>query len=536
MSADTAPSPPGNVPSVPGTAVLISVIDEQGQPVKEGTIEISVENQVVPQWDFSYALDFSALLPSGLLPLHPPSGRVPATVSIQVVTPTGEASDTLVISGNEFWEAVVATDLDYVAVHEFDLAKSGTTSNVVYTTEPQSYPETQPAVGPGPGQHPITPSGGPQGVIVVDAQVDDGGTPSDPRQERDKLQGAIDSMMADRGISTVDVVAIAANVWTSLPTGEGSAPLAVYLGQDKTEHYYCWDPIGLIIQQYEVPGPCPLYDGMSVRPTPTPAWTPPAPLPRTAAPILHPTGAGDILVQSRACGPWPAPELSVPYFTLYGDGTLIYWVYNEDVPGYLLLHGKLTETAIQQVLHRTVDEARFFDSEDRYVNIIVVDAGATCITVRTTADRHSVYVYALHVYDLVTEVPRDMTPQQLAQVRQLSELDRWLLNIDLRDTGSPDWTDLGVFIPEAISLFVTPDYNSSFGHPVSPWPFLEVNLGAFPRSPIGPTVTVLEGDIAWEVYQFLSATPVFIFSRGDAQAKVAYRPHLPYEDQWRNTD
>ncbi|MCH8184782.1 MAG: hypothetical protein IH862_01630 [Chloroflexi bacterium] len=134
---ERAPSNQRNVPSVPGNAVLISVIGEQGLPVEEGTIEISVENQVVPQWDFAYSVDLSSVLPDGLLSLFPPSGRVPSTVSIQVVTQTGEASDTLVIGGNEFWQAVVATDLDYVAVHQFDLAKSGTTSSVIYITEPQ---------------------------------------------------------------------------------------------------------------------------------------------------------------------------------------------------------------------------------------------------------------------------------------------------------------------------------------------------------------------------------------------------------------
>lgn len=133
---ERAPPNQRNVPSVPGTAVLISVIDGQGQPVEEGKIEVSVEFQDFPQWDFSYALDLSPLLAGGLLPLHPPSSDVAATVSIQVVTPAGEASDTLVIVGG-FWEAVVATDLDHVAVHQFDLAKSGTTSSVIYITEPQ---------------------------------------------------------------------------------------------------------------------------------------------------------------------------------------------------------------------------------------------------------------------------------------------------------------------------------------------------------------------------------------------------------------
>ncbi len=634
-STGTAPSPPGNVPLIPGANFLISVIDEQGQPVLEGTVEALIENAVFPERNFQDSFDLTSF-PDGLIPVHPTTPEhIPATLSIRVVTPDGGVSDTLVIRNDEWGLAFVDSELDFVAVHEFDLSKTGVTTNltlVVVDIKPGSDRNcinlgsedvisvailTTPIFdATGVDQTSLTLEGvaarvkGKSGNIGSFEDMDGDGdldlvmqfptadlqlteldsevilegatligapiqgvdarcarssetsamvadaSPTPPSEQLEhigvaefsdrplgseareaewfKVQVAMDTMMAYRGVGSVDVVATANNVWTALPTGERSAPLAIYLEQDKTEYYYCWGPIGLMIQQHEVPGPCPVYDGMSVRPSPTPTWAPPPP--HIGDPILHPTGAGDVLVQSRSCGPWPPPELFVPDFTLYGDGALIYRVYDEDVPGYLLFHGKLTEVAIQEVLHRAVEEAHFFDSKDRYVNHSVLDAGTTCITVRTAADGHSVYVYALYVFDLITEVPRDMTPQELAQVRRLLELDRWLLNIDLRNTDSGDWMDLGPFIPEAISLFITPGYNSAFGHQVSLWPFSELDLGAFPLSPIGRTMTTLEGELAREVYQFLSVTPVFIFSQGDVQAKVAYRPHLPYEEQWRDTN
>lgn len=136
VALSQAPAQQENTPSAPGATVLVTVVDEQGQPVEQGDVEISVEYQDNPQYNFAYAVELSSLLPSGLLPLDPPSRDVAATVSIHVVTPAGETTDTLVVSGG-FWEAVVATDLDYVAVHEFDLSKSGTTSSVAYIAEHQ---------------------------------------------------------------------------------------------------------------------------------------------------------------------------------------------------------------------------------------------------------------------------------------------------------------------------------------------------------------------------------------------------------------
>ena len=37
----------------------------------------------------------------------------------------------------------------------------------------------------------------------------------------------------------VDLADVATDVWTELPANEWSAPLSLYLGQDKTEYYYC---------------------------------------------------------------------------------------------------------------------------------------------------------------------------------------------------------------------------------------------------------------------------------------------------------
>lgn len=119
------PSGERNVPSIPGANLLISVVDEQGQTVTEGTIEISTEfpGDLV-YYNYQYSVNLSSVQ-NGLLALYPPPSHTPATVLLQVITPDGKTSDTLVIKNDEFWKAVAATERNFVASHKFDLRKSG---------------------------------------------------------------------------------------------------------------------------------------------------------------------------------------------------------------------------------------------------------------------------------------------------------------------------------------------------------------------------------------------------------------------------
>lgn len=120
-----------NLPSIPGANLLISVTDEQGRNVNEGTIEVAVEFEGEQSYyNFNYSDNLTSVV-DGLLGLHPP-GNYPATITIQVVTPDGRKSDTLLIKNDEFWEAVEKTDKDYVGSHEFILGKSKNITYLVY--------------------------------------------------------------------------------------------------------------------------------------------------------------------------------------------------------------------------------------------------------------------------------------------------------------------------------------------------------------------------------------------------------------------
>jgi hypothetical protein len=109
--------------------LFISVVDEQGQVIQEGDVERLVEYQDFPERNHMYITDLSFVLDNenGVLPLDPPPGHIPAIVSVRVVTLAGETSDTLVIKNDEYWDAMLGSNEDFIATHEFVIGKTGVT-------------------------------------------------------------------------------------------------------------------------------------------------------------------------------------------------------------------------------------------------------------------------------------------------------------------------------------------------------------------------------------------------------------------------
>lgn len=124
----------GNTPVTPGAALLIDVVDERGEPVEEGTVEVSIEFEGdLAYYNYSYSLSLASN-PDGLMGVSPPPSRLPATISMRVVTSAGRTSDTLVIRNDEYWFAFAHTETDFVGVHEFDLSKIEVTTNIKLVT------------------------------------------------------------------------------------------------------------------------------------------------------------------------------------------------------------------------------------------------------------------------------------------------------------------------------------------------------------------------------------------------------------------
>ena len=249
--------------------------------------------------------------------------------------------------------------------------------------------------------------------------------------------------------------------------------------------------------------------------------------------------AEDVLVQTSTRGifPLPAPQTpgltNVPGFTLYGDGTLLYWARDQGTRSYLLFQGELTEMAIQNILLRAVIEARFFDSEEYYYPM-VMDAALTRITVNTSAECRSVFALALGP-NLPVEL-MGLSTEDAAQFGRLGELYQWLKEMDLRMVDDPERVDRGKFIPDAIELFITRIGPELVYEEATLWPFTEIDLASSDLWPAGPTTITLEDDLAHQVYEFLTDMPRYNFSQGDVVAFVQQRPHLPYEGKWREAN
>lgn len=87
--------------------------------------------------------------------------------------------------------------------------------------------------------------------------------------ESDMMQTAMYTMMTDNKTYTVAAYdhttgSLAVNTWTALPEGQGAVPLApLYLRDDTTEFYFCWDASGLVFPRSDdpdvakEPGECP---------------------------------------------------------------------------------------------------------------------------------------------------------------------------------------------------------------------------------------------------------------------------------------
>ena len=93
-------------------------------------------------------------------------------------------------------------------------------------------------------------------VVVFSGKGDQGAKAA----EVENVQAAMDTMMADKAIVGVVGLTPAENsnqVWTSLPTGTGSAPLSGFLRDDTTAYFYCYDSTGKVTRQDDTATACP---------------------------------------------------------------------------------------------------------------------------------------------------------------------------------------------------------------------------------------------------------------------------------------
>ena len=231
-----------------------------------------------------------------------------------------------------------------------------------------------------------------------------------------------------------------------------------------------------------------------------------------------------VIVQMKNVGGLPQPEAldraTVPGFTLYGDGTLFFTQPSE--------RGQFSSTPLRKATLTTdyMDRLLKFIEDQGFLNFsyeqpklgAYYDFPTTYLYVSTKEAANAVSAYALD-----SAAPAD---KEWDQFRKLQEIKSRLDNIAsaATDGAAPAYT------PEAIVLFAERAAAAS-GTVAVEWPFADIDLARIaPESGVGERR--IEGDQARAVLS--SATPINggFFTQGAQRFLVAYRPVLPYEENF----
>jgi len=195
--------------------------------------------------------------------------------------------------------------------------------------------------------------------------------------------------------------------------------------------------------------------------------------------IEHKTGATDVVLRFDEGGGFvPASFLvtSVPHFTLYGDGTIVFR--NPALEGppaqgsaFLanpLRTATLSEEQIQDLLAYALGEGGLAGARSEYLNQMVADASTAVFTIEAGGNKKTVSVYALGMETPPAGQPGAADGPARAAFQRLAER---LTNVDANGTFPTD-----VYRPASYrgvlldgSGVVAPDVKAW------PWPDLEVS-------------------------------------------------------------
>lgn len=214
----------------------------------------------------------------------------------------------------------------------------------------------------------------------------------------------------------------------------------------------------------------------------------------------------------------------VPDFTLYGDGRLIYTRLDE-VQNVQLMETKVTPEYIRFLIG-LFEKENFFQLNENYLNVTIPDLHTTHFVVNLNQRKKKVSVYGLTLAAQQGMIPRNIT----ALHRRLSEF-------------MPE-SEEKEYVPTKISLFVHEVSRESIGRDmkIEPWKVRGIDLRKYAPQEKSLVIqykdTVLEGDDMKNVVNFLKGKTLYenragflqtFFQNHRAFFKVAYRPHMPYE-------
>ncbi len=122
--------------------------------------------------------------------------------------------------------------------------------------------------------------------------------------------------------------------------------------------------------------------------------------------ILHPTGADEVVLRFEEAGGFTPPEWQaarLPYFTLYGDGRVVFVQTTAEQParqdnvsvGLPVRTGTLGEEQVQELLAFALADGGLAVAREIYDNPMVADAPSSLFTVNADNDSKTVSVMAL---------------------------------------------------------------------------------------------------------------------------------------------
>jgi hypothetical protein len=130
-----------------------------------------------------------------------------------------------------------------------------------------------------------------------------------------------------------------------------------------------------------------------------------APASQSPEGIAHPTGADEVVLRYDESGGFVPVEFlaaHVPYFTLYGDGTVVFvsneaveWRENQPAIGQSIRTAKLSEAQIQDLLEFALADGGLAIARERYDNPMVADAPTAVFEINADGDSKTVSVMAL---------------------------------------------------------------------------------------------------------------------------------------------
>ena len=121
--------------------------------------------------------------------------------------------------------------------------------------------------------------------------------------------------------------------------------------------------------------------------------------------IAHPTGADEIVLRYDEAGGFVPVEFlaaHVPYFTLYGDGTVVFvsnvpveFRENQPAIGQSIRTAKLSEAQVQDLIEFALADGGLAIAREQYDNPMVADAPTAVFEINADGDSKTVSVMAL---------------------------------------------------------------------------------------------------------------------------------------------